>query len=91
MTNSDNIELAFKHHFPNLSYEILNNNVYCSINTFLNLSIRKRSYEDGWESRLRFGYQDFIPLHQSTDLNELMQVTKQKLKDMFADWIGKIN
>lgn len=99
MTSSDNIELAFKYHFPKLTSQLRGDNCLEAYIGEYNLLTFSRVTEYSL-SNLPIGtycsyynlpYDDSIPLHQSTDLNELMQVTKQKLNDMFADWTAKVN
>ena len=87
------IESVFKHYFPKLTIvNITNDGIVVEIDKdiIIHLSLSKSNL-DIYTSELWFADEDFLYLHQSTDLNELMQVTKQKLNDMFADWMSKVN
>jgi hypothetical protein len=90
----DNIESVFKYHFPKLHiYRSFSDKVIVGF-TESDLdtpSIEVNKFTEVYQSLLHLGNSDSIYLHQSTDLNELMQVTKQKLNDMFADWMSKVN
>lgn len=91
--NSSNLEDLFTEHFPKLKYYPKSNEeliAYLTKEEYI-LYIRFK-FTNKWESHLYFGDNfDRLFLYQSTDLNELMQVTKQKLTEMFADWSSKIS
>ena len=90
----DNIESVFKYYFPKL--HIYRNFPDKVIGGFTksdldNPSVEVNKFTEVYQSLFHLGDSDKLFLHESTDLNELMQVTKQKLNDMFADWSSKVN
>ena len=99
LITSNNIESVFKYYFPKLKYYLVKR--YGKSNNELIAYLTKQEYLlylrfiyifDKWRVCLWFGENDDkLELHESTDLNELVQVTKQKLNDMFADWMSKVN
>lgn len=86
------LEAVFNYYFPNITEVKASNRVLnADLDTdgFVGLTIYKE--KDIYNAKLYFDSLAFIFLHESTDLNELMQVTKQKLTDMFAEWSSKVN
>ena len=93
--NLYNLESIFNYYFPNFEYNIWDNSSSLQAdiisNNLFNLFISNVNFEDKWRAKLYFGHKESILIYESTDLNKLMQVTKQKLNDMFADWMNKVN
>jgi len=54
-------------------------------------SIEVNKFTEVYKSLLHLGDSDSIYLYESTDLHELMQITKQKLNKLFVSWLHKIN
>jgi len=92
MTNLENL---FEQHFPKgvkyypkSSKELI---VYITEEEYL-LSLKIKLFIDTWASYLYFGDNlDKMLIYQSTDLEELMRVTKDKLNKMFTGWVSKVN
>lgn len=94
LITSDDIESVFKYYFPKLKYYSKSNSeliAHLTKEEYL-LYLRFNLFGNKWRGCLHFGENnDKLELHESTDLDELMQVTKQKLNDMLANWSSKVN
>lgn len=91
---SDNIESVFKYYFPKLHiYRNFSDKVIGGFTkSDLDIpSVEVNKFTEVYQSLLHLGDSDSIYLYESTDLDKLMQVTKQKLNDMFADWSSKVD
>ena len=93
---NNNLITIFKDYFPNLTdtddegENYINAYFKGGLYIILTLVIEKTE-SSSYESFFLTDNEEKTFIHESADLDELMRVTKQKLNEMFASWVSKIN